>query len=214
MPAGELAAAAEEDITGAARWDEATQQWEYVGGVVDTVANTVTIDGEDLLGNPQTATDDETVQVVDPAIAIDKVAAPTIILPNGPVSNDSIVNYTREETRRVDMAFGIGYGDDIDKATAILERLVSEHDLVLDDPAPNIRVHELADSSVNFIVRPWCATDDYWRVYFDVTQGCKEQLEAAGCSIPFPQRDVHFYAHTPLTVGRDADTDGQKREGG
>ncbi len=116
-----------------------------------------------------------------------------IILPNSSVWGSVITNVTVSPTRRVDLVFGIGYGDDIDKATAILERLVSEHELVLDDPAPNIRVHELADSSVNFIVRPWTKTEDYWTVYWDLTKAVKQAFDAEGVSIPFPQRDVHLF---------------------
>ncbi len=116
-----------------------------------------------------------------------------IIVPNSSVWGSVITNVTVSPTRRVDLVFGIGYGDDIDKATAILERLVSEHELVLDDPAPNIRVHELADSSVNFIVRPWTKTEDYWTVYWDLTKAVKQAFDAEGVSIPFPQRDVHLF---------------------
>lgn len=116
-----------------------------------------------------------------------------IILPNSSVWGSVITNVTVSPTRRVDLVFGIGYGDDMDKATAILERLVSEHELILDDPKPNIRVHELGDSSVNFIVRPWTKTEDYWTVYWDLTRSVKAAFDAEGVSIPFPQRDVHVY---------------------
>ena len=117
-----------------------------------------------------------------------------IILPNSSVWGSIITNVTVSPTRRVDLVFGIGYGDDMDKAHAILERLVSEHELILEDPAPNIRVHELADSSVNFIVRPWTKTEDYWTVYWDLTRSVKKAFDAEGVSIPFPQRDVHVYS--------------------
>ncbi|MEE4175745.1 MAG: mechanosensitive ion channel family protein [Xanthomonadales bacterium] len=116
-----------------------------------------------------------------------------IIMPNASVWGSTITNVTVSPTRRVDLVFGIGYGDDMDKATAILERLVAEHELVLDDPKPNIRVHELADSSVNFIVRPWTKTEDYWTVYWDLTKAVKAAFDAEGVSIPFPQRDVHLF---------------------
>jgi small conductance mechanosensitive channel len=116
-----------------------------------------------------------------------------IILPNSSVWGSVITNVTVSPTRRVDMVFGIGYSDDMDKATAILERLVSEHELVLDEPEPMIRVHELADSSVNFIVRPWTKTEDYWTVYWDLTKRVKAAFDAEGVSIPFPQRDVHLF---------------------
>jgi small conductance mechanosensitive channel len=116
-----------------------------------------------------------------------------IIMPNASVWGSTITNVTVSPTRRVDLVFGIGYGDDMDKATAILERLVAEHELVLDDLKPNIRVHELADSSVNFIVRPWTKTEDYWTVYWDLTKAVKAAFDAEGVSIPFPQRDVHLF---------------------
>ena len=116
-----------------------------------------------------------------------------IILPNSSVWGSIITNVTFSPTRRVDLVFGIGYGDDMDKAGAILERLVAEHELILDDPEPVIRVHELADSSVNFIVRPWTKTEDYWTVYWDLTKGVKAAFDAEGVSIPFPQRDVHLF---------------------
>lgn len=114
-----------------------------------------------------------------------------IILPNSSVWGSIITNVTVSPTRRVDLVFGIGYGDDMDKAGAILERLVAEHPLVLDEPKPMIRVHELADSSVNFIVRPWTKTEDYWTVYWDLTKAVKAAFDEEGVSIPFPQRDVH-----------------------
>jgi small conductance mechanosensitive channel len=91
------------------------------------------------------------------------------------------------------MVFGIGYADDIDTAMGVLQELVANHPKVLDEPAPNIRVHELADSSVNFICRPWARTENYWEVYWDLTRQVKEGFDAAGVSIPFPQRDVHLY---------------------
>ena len=91
------------------------------------------------------------------------------------------------------MTFGISYSDDIAKAAKILEDIVSKHELVLKDPAPNIRLHELGDSSVNFICRPWVKTADYWTVFWDVTRTVKERFDAEGVSIPFPQRDVHIY---------------------
>lgn len=116
-----------------------------------------------------------------------------IIMPNSSVWGSIITNVTVSATRRVDLVFGIGYGDDMDKATAILERLVSEHELILDEPKPMIRLHELADSSVNFIVRPWVKTEDYWTVYWDLTKAVKSAFDAEGVSIPFPQRDVHLF---------------------
>jgi small conductance mechanosensitive channel len=119
-----------------------------------------------------------------------------VILPNSSVWGSIITNVTVSPTRRVDMVFGIGYSDDIETAQKVLEKLVREHPLVLDDPAPNIAVHELADSSVNFICRPWTKTEDYWKVYWDLTRQVKEGFDEASVSIPFPQRDVHLYSES------------------
>lgn len=118
-----------------------------------------------------------------------------IIVPNKEVWGKVITNITGSTERRVDMVFGIGYTDDSDKAKAILERVVKEHELVLAEPPPNIRMHELADSSVNFIVRPWTKTANYWTVYWDLTERVKKAFDAEGISIPFPQQDVHLYQH-------------------
>lgn len=116
-----------------------------------------------------------------------------IIVPNGSIWGGVITNVTVNETRRVDMTFGIGYGDDIAKAQKVLEEVVAAHAAVLKDPAPTIKVHELADSSVNFVCRPWCKTSDYWDVYFDLTRTVKERFDQEGISIPFPQQDVHMH---------------------
>lgn len=119
-----------------------------------------------------------------------------VIVPNNDIWGGVITNATASATRRVDMTFGIGYEDDIATARQILERIVTQHELVLDDPAPTIQLNELADSSVNFICRPWVRTPDYWTVYWDVTRRVKEEFDTAGISIPFPQRDVHVYQHS------------------
>lgn len=119
-----------------------------------------------------------------------------VILPNSQVWGSIITNVTVSPVRRVDMVFGIGYGDDIETASQVLKRLVSEHPSILKDPEPNIKVHELADSSVNFICRPWVKTEDYWNVYWDLTRQAKEEFDKAGVSIPFPQRDVHLFTET------------------
>jgi small conductance mechanosensitive channel len=116
-----------------------------------------------------------------------------VIVPNGKIGGDTITNATASDTRRVDLTFGIGYADDIDKAEAVLTKLVTEHPLVLADPAPVIKLNELADSSVNFVVRPWTKTGDYWTVYWDLTKGVKQAFDREGISIPFPQRDVHMH---------------------
>ena len=117
----------------------------------------------------------------------------TVVVPNGSIWGGVITNITGNDTRRVDMVFGIGYSDSMDKAEKILADIVSKHDLVLKDPAPVIQVNELADSSVNFVVRPWAKTSDYWGVYWDVTRQVKERFDAEGISIPFPQQDVHMH---------------------
>lgn len=116
-----------------------------------------------------------------------------MIVPNNKIWGDVITNISRTERRRVDMVFGIGYSDPIDKALAILEKIAKEHPDTLDEPMPVVKVHELGDSSVNFIVRPWVIPANYWGVYWDITRKVKEEFDKEGISIPFPQRDVHLY---------------------
>ena len=116
-----------------------------------------------------------------------------VIIPNGKVTGDNIVNFSAKEMRRIDLVFGIGYGDDIKKAKDILASILANDSRVLKDPAPTIAVGELADSSVNFVVRPWVKTADYWAVLFDVTEAVKLEFDARGISIPFPQQDVHMH---------------------
>jgi len=116
-----------------------------------------------------------------------------LIVPNSSIWGGVIRNVTAMSTRRVDMTFGIGYEDDTEQAMRILEEIVTSHELVLDEPAPLVRLHELADSSVNFIVRPWVASGDYWTVYWDILQAVKRRFDADGISIPYPQQDVHLY---------------------
>jgi small conductance mechanosensitive channel len=115
------------------------------------------------------------------------------VVPNSMVWSNIITNVTSRDTRRVDLVFGIGYDDDIEKAQKILEEVVAEHPLTLDEPAPMICVHELGESSVNFVCRPWSKTSDYWTVYWDLTRQVKEAFDQAGITIPFPQRDVHVH---------------------
>ena len=114
-----------------------------------------------------------------------------IIIPNGSIYGGTITNYSARETRRVDMVFGIGYDDDIKKAKALLDKIVNADERVLKEPAPVIAVSELADSSVNFVVRPWVKTPDYWAVLWDITEQVKLQFDAENISIPYPQMDVH-----------------------
>ncbi len=116
-----------------------------------------------------------------------------IIIPNGVLSNNSLINVNIEPTRRVDFVFGIGYGDDLKKAKEILSKIAADNSRVLKDPAPTIVLSELADSSVNFTVRLWVNTADYWDVYFETHESVKVAFDAAGVSIPFPQQDVHMH---------------------
>ncbi len=122
-----------------------------------------------------------------------KVDNQKVVIPNNMIWGGIITNITGTSKRRVDMVFGIGYGDDIAKAQKILEDILANHEAILKDPEPVVKVHELADSSVNFVVRPWVATDNYWDVYWDITRSVKEQFDAQGVSIPFPQQDVHMH---------------------
>ena len=120
-----------------------------------------------------------------------------IVIPNKNVWGNVITNVTASDTRRVDLVFGISYDDSIPEALGILEKAVDAHPLVLKDPAPTIRVNELADSSVNLICRPWVKTSDYWTVYWDLMRFVKELFDSAGISIPYPQQDVHFIPADP-----------------
>jgi len=115
-----------------------------------------------------------------------------VIVPNGAMSNGSVVNYSAEGTLRVDLVIGIAYESDIPKAKELLLQMMQSDGRVLKEPAPLVAVSELADSSVNLVVRPWCSFSDYWAVYFDTTENAKKILEANGITIPFPQRDVHL----------------------
>ncbi|MEP0356695.1 MAG: mechanosensitive ion channel domain-containing protein [Paraglaciecola sp.] len=116
-----------------------------------------------------------------------------IIVPNGSIYGGNITNYSAKETRRVDMVVGIGYDSDLKKAKAILNEMVAADDRILKDPAPTVAVAELADSSVNFVVRPWVASGDFWPVKFDFTEAVKLRFDEEGISIPFPQMDVHVH---------------------
>ena len=116
-----------------------------------------------------------------------------VIVPNGDIVGGAITNYSAHETRRIDLVMGIGYDDDLKKAKQILERILSEDERILKDPASTVAVSELADSSVNFVVRPWVKTADYWAVYFDLTEKVKLTFDAEGISIPYPQQDVHMH---------------------
>jgi small conductance mechanosensitive channel len=117
----------------------------------------------------------------------------TIIVPNGKIWGDVIKNVTAQKVRRVDLVFGISYTDDIPKTEKVLQEIVDSHEKILTDPEPMVRLHELADSSVNFVVRPWVNRDDYWDVYWDIMRSVKMRFDEEGISIPFPQRDIHVH---------------------
>ena len=119
----------------------------------------------------------------------------TIIIPNAKLGGDNIINYSTQETRRVDMTVGVSYDADLKEVRNILEDIVSKDERILKDPAHQIVVGELADNSVNFFVRVWVKSADYWDVYFDGNEAVKLRLDEAGIGIPYPQRDVHLYEH-------------------
>ncbi len=123
----------------------------------------------------------------------------TLVVPNNQVWQNIIKNLTNQTTRRVDLVFGISYADDIEKTERILSEIVDANEKILDDPAPIVRLHELADSSVNFVVRPWVKTEDYWETYWSLTREVKMRFDQEGISIPFPQRDVHLFTQQETT---------------
>lgn len=116
-----------------------------------------------------------------------------IIVPNSGIWGQTIKNFNVNDTRRVDLVMGVDYSDDLAAAAATMRRVLEEDERVLAEPEPVVAVDALADSSVNFVVRPWCKRQDYWQLKWDLTERMKKELEAAGCSIPFPQRDVHVH---------------------
>ena len=117
----------------------------------------------------------------------------TIIIPNAKISGDNIVNYSTKGSRRVDLVFGIGYADDIDKARQIIMDIIMDDERVFKDPEPIVVVSELANSSVNLTTRAWSKSADVWNIFFDTTEKVKKAFDAQGITIPFPQRDVHIY---------------------
>jgi small conductance mechanosensitive channel len=123
-----------------------------------------------------------------------------LVVPNSKIWGDVIKNVTDQTIRRVDLVFGISYGDDIAKAEAVLNDILATNERVLDDPEPVVRLHTLNDSSVDFVVRPWVKTEDYWEVHWDVTRAVKMRFDEEGISIPFPQRDVHFYEEKVVRI--------------
>lgn len=116
-----------------------------------------------------------------------------IIIPNSPISTGSMINYSTMPTRRVDFTIGIGYDDDIDTARDVILAVIDKDDRIHQDPAPFIAVKELADSSVNFVLRVWVDSANYWGVYFENLEAIKKALDANNISIPYPQRDVHLH---------------------
>jgi len=119
-----------------------------------------------------------------------------VVIPNSPLATGSLTNFSAMPTRRIDFSFGIGYGDNIDKAKEILLKMAQKDDRVLkDENPPQVFVEALADSSVNLKLRTWVKSEDYWSLFFDITENVKKQFDAAAVSIPFPQQDVHLYNH-------------------
>ncbi len=116
-----------------------------------------------------------------------------VIAPNGSVWGNTITNYTALDTRRVDLVVGISYSSDIGKAKDVIQSVLKENTMILDNPEAMVEVVEMADSSVNLVVRPWCNTSDYWKVYFGLNRSIKEAFDKVGIEIPFPQRDVHLH---------------------
>jgi small conductance mechanosensitive channel len=117
----------------------------------------------------------------------------TLVIPNNKIWGDVIKNVTAQKERRIDMIFGISYSDDIPHAEHVLEEILVSHEKVLEDPEPIVKLHNLGESSVDFVVRPWVKTDDYWDVYWDITREVKIRFDTEEISIPFPQRDVHVF---------------------
>ncbi|MCH9671290.1 MAG: mechanosensitive ion channel [Gammaproteobacteria bacterium] len=118
-----------------------------------------------------------------------------VVVPNGALMNGIIINYSARDTRRVDMVFAVSYESDLAVARRVIESALQADDRILPSPTPLVAVHELADSSVNFVVRPWVKRTDYWRVYADLNEKLKINLEAAGVSLPYPQRQVHIVSN-------------------
>lgn len=134
--------------------------------------------------------------VKDIQIFITELATPdnkTIFIPNGPLANGSLTNFSAQETRRVDWTFGIGYGDDIDTAYKVIGDLLAADERIMKDPEPFMALSELADSSVNIAVRVWVNSADYWGVYFRMNEEVYKNFDNHGLSIPFPQTDVHIH---------------------
>ncbi len=117
----------------------------------------------------------------------------TVMIPNGPLATGSLINYSAQQTRRVDWTFGIAYGDDLDKAYEVLKKFIAEDERILKEPEPFMALHTLGDSSVNIVVRVWVNAADYWAVHFDMNEKVYRNFEKEGLSIPFPQMDIHVH---------------------
>ena len=118
-----------------------------------------------------------------------------VIIPNSKLTGDNIINYTAKGTRRVEWVLGVSYSDDLDKVRKVLQQIIDADERILKEPESMINVKEMADSSVNFVVRAWVNVPDYWNVFFDTNETVKKRFDAEDISIPFPQRDVHMYEH-------------------
>jgi small conductance mechanosensitive channel len=125
-------------------------------------------------------------------------------VPNNSIWGNVIKTITAHDTRRVDLVFGIGYDDDFEKAETVIRQVVDDHELVLDDPEPTVKLDELADSSMNIICRPWAKTSDYATVKWDILRRVKQRFDEEGISIPYPQREVHVHQANTLSNERDA----------
>lgn len=123
-----------------------------------------------------------------------------VTIPNSLITSDAIINYTARPIRRIDLVVGVAYDDNLQVASQAIEKALTQQSKLLAEPAPVVMVYELGDSSVNFAVRPWVKTDDYWSVRGPLMQSIKAELEAAGCSIPFPQRDIHLFQSPSSTT--------------
>lgn len=127
-----------------------------------------------------------------------------IYVPNSKLVGDNVINYSANELRRVDLVAGVGYEADLAKVKQVLEQILADEPLVLKDPAPTVAVSELADSSVNLVVRPWVKNADYWNAYFALTEAIKLRLDSEGINIPYPQRDLHLVGGWPEAPGKKA----------
>lgn len=161
----------------------------FAGGIIILMSRPFTIgDFIDIGGYMGTVKDMQLLYTV-----LNTVDNKQITIPNGELANGKIINYSAEKTRRVDLIFGVSYDDDIQKVKDVLTKIIMEHELTFKEPEPLIRVVAYQDSSVDFAVKVWCQSEDYWSIYYDVQEQVKEAFDEAGISIPFPQTDVNLY---------------------